>query len=110
MFICLALFCVGGHFALFPNVLKQVFGKQATVLYGVMSTGTGIASVFIIGLIFSPVGDSYQIMFYIFGTQSIFALIILILLYEQKRFEPEWATVFLEDPESTIGNPEGKTS
>ena len=22
MFICLALFCVGGHFALFPNVLK----------------------------------------------------------------------------------------
>jgi fucose permease len=27
MTLCLALFCIGGHFALFPNVLKQVFGK-----------------------------------------------------------------------------------
>ena len=25
--LCLATFCIGGHFALFPNVLKQVFGK-----------------------------------------------------------------------------------
>ena len=25
--VCLVLFCIGGHFALFPNVLKQIFGK-----------------------------------------------------------------------------------
>ena len=25
--ICLALFCVGGHFALFPNVIRQIYGK-----------------------------------------------------------------------------------
>ena len=25
--VCLVLFCVGGHFALFPNIVRQIFGK-----------------------------------------------------------------------------------
>ena len=25
--VCLVLFCVGGHFALFPNVIRQIYGK-----------------------------------------------------------------------------------
>ena len=87
-----------------------MFGKQATVLYGVMFTGTGIASVFTITLIFSPIGDYYQVMFYIFGTLSILALVILIFLFEQKRFEPDWATVLVEDPESPTGRFEDKPS
>lgn len=27
LFVCLTLFCIGGHFALFPNVLKQIYGQ-----------------------------------------------------------------------------------
>ena len=27
IFVCLTLFCIGGHFALFPNILKQIYGK-----------------------------------------------------------------------------------
>ena len=55
--VCLTLFCIGAHFALFPNLLKQIYGKQATPLYGVMMTGTGLTSVLIVGLILSPVGS-----------------------------------------------------
>ena len=25
--ICLVLFCIGGHMALFPNVMRQIYGK-----------------------------------------------------------------------------------
>ena len=28
--VCLVLFCVGGHFALFPNIIRQIYGRQAT--------------------------------------------------------------------------------
>ena len=97
MTLCLALFCIGGHFALFPNVLKQVYGKQATGLYGVMFSGTGLASVFIVGLILSPIGKNFNILFYIFGTLSVLSLVILIFFYKQKRFEPDWPSILLDD-------------
>ena len=102
--LCLTLFCIGGHFALFPNVLKQVFGKQATVLYGFLFTGTGISSVFIVGLILTPVGKQYQIMFYIFGMFSVLSLVILIFFYKQIRFEPDWSAIFIPDIKSDTGS------
>ena len=82
MFVCLTLFCIGGHFAIFPNVLKQIYGKQATVLYGVLFTGTGIASLMIIGLVLSPIGSDYIALFYLFGAFSLLAFAILLLLFE----------------------------
>ena len=93
----MTLFCIGGHFALFPNVLKQVFGKQATVLYGFLFTGTGLSSIFIVGLILTPVGKHYTVMFYIFGLFSVFSLIILIFFYKQTRFEPDWSAIFIPE-------------
>ena len=95
--LCMTLFCIGGHFALFPNVLKQVFGKQATVLYGLLFTGTGLSSVFIVGLILTPVGKHYIVMFYIFGLFSVLSLIILIFFYRSTRFEPDWSAIFIPD-------------
>ena len=95
--LCLTLFCIGGHFALFPNVLKQVFGKQATVLYGFLFTGTGLSSIFIVGLILTPVGKEYTVMFYIFGMFSVLSLIILIFFYKQTRFEPDWSAIFIPE-------------
>ena len=93
--ICLTLFCIGGHFALFPNVLKQVFGKQATFLYGICFTGTGIASLLIIMLVLSPVGQSYYVLFYIFGTLSLVSLLILTFSFKMTRFEPDWPSIFV---------------
>ena len=97
--VCLVLFCIGGHFALFPNLLKQIYGKQATVLYGVLFTGTGLASLFIVGLVLSPYGQSYYLLFYLFGTLSLCSLGILTFLFKQSRFEPDWQAIFLSDAE-----------
>ena len=95
--LCLTLFCIGGHFALFPNVLKQVFGKQATVLYGFLFTGTGLSSLVIVSLILTPIGKHYHIMFYIFGMFSIISLVILIFFYKTTRFEPDWSAIFVPE-------------
>ena len=82
-FICLVLFCVGGHFTFFPNLLKQIYGQQATFLYTVMFTGTGAASLFIVGLVLSPLGKHYYLLFDIFGAFSAFALIIALFIFKQ---------------------------
>ena len=95
--ICLTLFCIGGHFALFPNVLKRIYGKQGTVLYGVLFTGTGLASLMIVGLLFSPIGDMYTVLFYFFGVLQVVALLILIFFYKEGRFEPDWSDIFQLD-------------
>ena len=92
--MCLVLFCVGGHFALFPNVIRQIFGKQATFLYGWCFTGTGIASMMIEALILSKFGKNYIIMFCITGSGSLISLALLLLMFEQKRFEPDWTKIF----------------
>ena len=104
--ICLTLFCIGGHFALFPNILKQMFGKQATLLYGVLFTGTGLASLLIIGLVLSPIGQNYIALFYLFGAFSVLALVILCFIYEQRRFEPDWPLIFAD----SIGESQSKES
>ena len=93
----MTLFCIGGQSALFPNVLKQIFGKQATFLYGVMFTGTGVANLTIVGLVFSPLGSLYQVMFYIFGCFSMLSMGILVFLFDQKRYEPEWPSILEQE-------------
>ena len=93
--VCLVLFCVGGHFALFPNIIRQIFGKQATFLYGWCFTGTGIASLMIEALILSKFGSDYIAMFLITGSGSLVAFVILLLMFDQRRFEPDWSGIFL---------------
>ena len=51
-----------------------------------MFTGTGLASVAIVGLILSPVGNSYVISYYLFGLLSIVAMLILVFFFKQERF------------------------
>ena len=80
--VCLVLFCVGGHFALFPNIIRQIYGKQATFLYGWCFTGTGIASLMIEVLILSRFGDDYLTMFLLTGSGSLIAFAILLTLFD----------------------------
>ena len=96
--VCLVLFCIGGHFALFPNVLKQMYGKQATVLYGLCFTGTGLASILIVGLVLSPVGQHYYELFYLFAFLSACSLAMLLFVFKQTRFEPDWVKILVANP------------
>ncbi len=63
-----------------------MYGRQATVLYGVLFTGTGLASLFIVTLVLSPLGQAYYVHFYIFGLLSAIALSINIFFFKQSRF------------------------
>ena len=98
--ICLVLFCVGGHFALFPNILRQIYGKQATQLYGWCFTATGIASILIEILIVSSIGSNYMLMFALMGSGSVVAFLLLIFVFDQKRFQPNWVLIFRDYSES----------
>ena len=66
-------------------------------MYGVLFTGTGLASLLTVGLVLSPIGDSYIILFYLFGLLSVVALLILVFLFRQERFEPDWQAVFQKE-------------
>ena len=92
--ICIVLFCVGGHFALFPNIIRQIYGKHACALYGWCFTGTGIASLFIEILVLSKLGPHYILMFSVTGAGSVISLAILILAFDDTRFEPDWVAIF----------------
>ena len=77
-----------------------MYGKQATVLYGVLFTGTGMASLVIVGLVLSPFGESYYLLFYLFGALSLISLIILVFFFKQSRYVPDWEAILLVDDES----------
>jgi len=94
--ICLELFCLGGHFALFPNVIRQIYGNQATSLYGLVFTGTGIASLIMEGFVLSPLGADYIVMFTLTGSGSVVAILILIFMFDDSRFKPDWKAIFVK--------------
>ena len=53
-----------------------------------------MASLLIELLILSPVGDEFLMMFYITGGCSCISLILLIFIFNAKRFEPNWELVY----------------
>lgn len=91
---CMTVFCIGGQCALFPNILKIIYGKQATFLFGILFTATGFGNLLIVGLVLSPAGDKYFVLYYLFGLLSIVALLILIFSFKQERFQADWPAVF----------------
>ena len=45
VWICAFMFCAGGHFVLAPNIMKQIYGKKATALYGILFSYTAVSSI-----------------------------------------------------------------
>ena len=48
VWVCLFMFCEGGHFVLVPNILKKIYGSKATQLYGFMFSFTAMGSILMI--------------------------------------------------------------
>mmetsp|Transcript_19004 Transcript_19004/g.23547 ORF Transcript_19004/g.23547 Transcript_19004/m.23547 type:complete len:220 (+) Transcript_19004:1162-1821(+) len=86
VWICLALFCEGGHFTIVPNTLKKTFGEQATSLYGFMLTYTGFSSLALIVLLETKLGKSYIEFYLVAAGCSLMALILLILAFDESKF------------------------
>ena len=88
--ICIELWCVGGHYAIFPNVMRQIYGKQASGLYGLCFIGTGIAALILEVFILSPLGSEFILLFSITGAASVISAILLIFVFDGSRFKPDW--------------------
>jgi len=43
--VCLSLFCEGGHFTLSPAIMRTIFGKKASDVYGVLLIYPGVANI-----------------------------------------------------------------
>ena len=86
IWICLALFCEGGHFTIVPNTVKKIFGDQATSLYGIILTYTGFASLTLIALLETELGQRYLLFYLLTGGCSLVALILLLIAFDESRF------------------------
>lgn len=86
VWICLALYCEGGHFTLVPNILKKIFGDQATSLYGITLTYTGLTSLIMIGLLETSLGSEYLMFYLITAGSSFVALGILLFVFTEEKF------------------------
>lgn len=86
IWICCALFCEGGHFTLVPNVLKKIYGDQATSLYGITMTYTGLSSFVMIGLLETSLSQDYLLFYIITAASSFSAFCILIFAFTEEPF------------------------
>ena len=53
-------------------------------------------------LILSRFGNDYITMFLIMGSGSVLSLLLLLLVFEQSRFEPDWAKIFTREKISAL--------
>ena len=81
------MFCEGGHFTLVPNIIRQIFGDKATQLYGILFSYTGISALILILLqkLFLN-SDTYGLFFITGSVLSVFSLILLICVFDDKKF------------------------
>ena len=86
--ICLALLCEGGHFTLVPNILKKLFGRQATSLYGIAFSYTGLTSLVMIGLL-EAFAENYLLFYAITALSSLSALILLHWKFREVPVAPD---------------------
>ena len=89
IWVSLILFCEGGHFTLVPNILKIIYGEQATFLYGILFSYTGVSSAIMMlmqGEFISKTVFSYNVFFAVSGGLSVVALLMLRYCFSQKRF------------------------
>ena len=86
IWICAALFCEGGHFTLVPNVLKKIYGDQATSLYGITLTYTGLSSLVMIALLETSLSKDYLLFYIITAGTSFIALCILLFGFSEEPF------------------------
>lgn len=96
LWVWLSVWCEGGHFTLVPNVLKIIYGKQATQLYGLLFSYLGVCSIVMLLLLKSPLDEMYIWFWFLGGCMSIVALLILVTVFKQDKFERKERDTFGE--------------
>ena len=78
----------GGHFVLFPTVFRAMYGDQATQLYSVMFTFTGLSNLLQLIVVSSRLGTEFEVVFKVGAYLSVFSLLLLIVVFKE-RPEPD---------------------
>lgn len=86
IWIWLNQWCEGGSFTLVPNILKRIYGKHATELYGYLFSFNSTASLILIFVLRTPIKDDYYVLFGIGAVMSITAGLLLFFLMDETPF------------------------
>lgn len=86
LWVWLSVWCEGGHFTLFPNILKIIYGKHATRMYGVLYSYCAVTSLLMIYLLQTDLGQAYIWFWVLGGCLSIISLVELNLFFNQEKF------------------------
>jgi len=87
IWVWFSIWCESGHFTLIPNILKCIYGKQATSLYGVAFSYVGITCLIMVFMLPTALGHDYIIFWMVTGFMSITALLMLMFLFKQEKFK-----------------------
>jgi hypothetical protein len=86
IWVSLTYFCEGGHFTLAPAIYKKLFGDEGSRIFGWGFAFIGIASlikIIMLELFFTKIG--FEGFLIIYGIFNVMALVILILVFEEKK-------------------------
>jgi len=78
IWIAMMFFTEGGHFTIFPNVVRIVYGSRATEVYGSIFTFCGVTGLIMIFLVSSPFGQNYLL---VYKLSTFFCLLSLLLVH-----------------------------
>ena len=69
-----------------PNILKIIYGKHATQMYGFAFAYVGVCAFLMVFLLMSPLGHEYIYFWIVGGCCSFVSLMMLIFLFNQDKF------------------------
>lgn len=86
VWVWLSVWCEGGHFTMIPNILKIIYGKHATTMYGVAFSYSGFCSLLLLFVLPTKLGHDYIWFWFFGGCLSCVSLFLLTLLFNQEKF------------------------
>jgi len=87
IWVCVIIFCEGGHFTLVPTACAKMFGEHAPLVFGfAFSFGSvsQIISSVLVTFLLDKIG--FGPFYYASGALSVLALVVLIFFFEEKKF------------------------
>lgn len=87
IWVCIIIWCEGGHFTLVPTACAKLFGEHAAIVYGfAFSFGSipQILSSIMVKFFLNDIG--YEVFYYTSAALSVVSLLILIFVFEEKKF------------------------
>ena len=80
--------CLGGHFTLLPNQFKNVFGDQATRLYSICFSFSGISGICeIVIQLYVLTDNNLTLFFYIYSLLAAVSLVLLVFWYDPTPYK-----------------------